>query len=247
MTQYGEFAHFYDAMMHDVDYGRWVRYLDSLLKEFGVRTVLDCACGTGRITIGLGKLGYSVIGSDLSEDMLMVARASALRAGLRTIPFVCQDLRGLQVHRAVDAVNCSCDGVNYLTSTDQVAEFLSSAYRCLKPNGILLFDVSSEHKLADVIKDNTFTEDTEDYAYIWNNNYDPNEGLVEMQLTFFVREGEHFQRFSECHLQRAHKESELSELLTQCGFTLLGAYDAFTKDKPCDSTERIQFVARRNG
>lgn len=247
MIQYGRFAHFYDAMMHDVDYDRWVQYLDSLLKDFEVRSVLDCACGTGRITVGLSRLGYSVIGSDLSGDMLMVARSSALRAGLRSLPFICQDLRALQVHRSVDAVNCSCDGVNYLTSADQVKEFLCSAYLCLKPNGLLLFDVSTEHKLTNVIGDNTFTEDTEDYAYIWNNNYDPSTNLVEMSLTFFVREGEHFQRFTECHLQRAHKETELCELLHQCGFTVMGVYDAFTKQMPCKESERIQFVARRNG
>lgn len=245
--QYGAFAQRYDSMMHDVDYPAWIRYLDGLLKEHGAASVLDCACGTGLITIGLAKLGYRMTGSDLSEEMLMQARTNALSKGLRQLPFVCQNMTALSVHRAMDAVNCSCDGVNYLTSLTEVSEFFASAYRCLKPNGLLLFDISSYAKLSDTVGDHVFTESREDYHYTWQNYFDPTTDLVEMNLTWFVREGELYRRYDEQHIQRAHRVEELVAALQKTGFTVLGIFDAFTKNEWRADSERIQFAARRNG
>lgn len=245
MNRYGAFAHSYDRMMHDVDYAAWAEYLDGFLRENGVRTALDCACGTGRITIALQKRGYSMIGSDLSEDMLMEARESALREGQRFLPFVCQDMTALSVHRSVDAVLSACDGVNYLTDRESVAAFLQSVRRCLKPGGILLFDVSSAYKLEHVLGSETFTEVADDYAYIWYNTFDAETRLIEMDLTFFVREGTAYRRFSEQHIQRAHTEAELCALLTENGFQVCGVFDAFTRAPARAESERIQFYARR--
>lgn len=41
------------------------------------RTVLDAGCGTGRIAIRLAERGYHVVGVDVDEAMLEVARAEA--------------------------------------------------------------------------------------------------------------------------------------------------------------------------
>lgn len=245
MKQYGAFAHCYDRMMHDVDYAAWTEYLISFLKEASAKSVLDCACGTGRITIALAKAGYSMIGTDISEDMLMEARSAALQNGLRFLPFVCQDMTALAVHRPVDALICACDGVNYLTAIEDVKAFFSGAYRALKSDGLLLFDVSSAYKLEHVLGNETFTEVTDEYAYVWNNAFDPQSHLCEMDLTFFVKDGTLYQRFSEQHVQRAHTQIELCDLLAESGFAVTGVYDAFTRDPVRRDSERIQFVAKK--
>ena len=60
--------------------------------------IVDCACGTGAITIRLARKGFSMIGVDISPEMLEQAASKARKAGLR-IPFVCQDMARLQLHR----------------------------------------------------------------------------------------------------------------------------------------------------
>ena len=237
--QYHSFAQYYDRMMHDVDYESWIAYVVDLLKKSSVKTVLDAACGTGRITIGLAKRGFWITGSDCSEEMLMEARKNALEAGCKSIPFVCRNMTELCVHKPVDAVISTCDGVNYLTDLDQVRQFFRSANRCLRPNGLLLFDISSYHKLSDTIGENTFTEVEDEYAYIWENMFDPESQLLEMNLTFFVREGMLFRRFFEQHLQRAHRMEELCTLLEKEGFALIGAYEAFSEERASEDAERI--------
>lgn len=245
MNRYGAFAHTYDRMMHDVDYDAWSAYLQSILSEIGAKTVLECACGTGQIAIRLAKAGFSVTASDLSEDMLMEARENALRAGLRFLPFVCQNMTALSVHRPVDAVISACDGVNYLTEPDELIAFFRGAARCLKSGGHLLFDVSSAYKLEHVLGNETFTEVTDDYAYIWENAFDAETQLSEMNLTCFVREGDRYRRFTEQHIQRAHSAESLCDALTAAGFDVVGVFDAFTKRPTRPDSERIQLIARK--
>ncbi|MBQ2985330.1 MAG: class I SAM-dependent methyltransferase, partial [Clostridia bacterium] len=142
---YGKFAGLYDPLMKDVDYDRWAEYIASFLPEGSLR-IADCACGTGEITLRLARLGHIMTGVDISEDMLRVASEKARKAALK-IPFICQDMAKLTLHRPQDAIVCACDGVNYLDSIEDAEEFFAAAHNALKPKGMLLFDVSSKYKL----------------------------------------------------------------------------------------------------
>ncbi|MBQ1631456.1 MAG: class I SAM-dependent methyltransferase [Clostridia bacterium] len=241
--QYSAFAHTYDKMMHDVDRDAWIAYLDGFLKEHGAHDIMDCACGTGANAIRLFKLGYHVTGNDVSPDMLMEARNNAFREGAKRITFICEDMRKLKIHKEIDAIVCVCDGVNYLTSMKDVESFFHHAATCLKPGGLLLFDISSAYKFREILATNTYTEETDDYAYIWKNNYDPGSRLCEMSLTCFVKQGVHYDRFHETHLMRAHAEEELDAALKNAGFANIQKYDAFTRDPVKPDSERIQYAA----
>ena len=112
---YTAFASVYDRLMADVDYLAWARFYHELMERYGVPRgkVCECACGTGSITIALSKMGYQMTGVDLSPDMLFEASQKARRTGAM-IPFVRQDMRRLHLHRCMDAVLCTNDGLNYL-------------------------------------------------------------------------------------------------------------------------------------
>ncbi len=73
---YSAFAYVYDELMDNVPYDEWAEYLIGLLKENGVADGLVCelGCGTGQMTRRLAAAGYDMIGIDLSEEMLDVAR-----------------------------------------------------------------------------------------------------------------------------------------------------------------------------
>jgi ubiquinone/menaquinone biosynthesis C-methylase UbiE len=158
---YEEFAAYYDRLMADVDYDRWAKYLLELLQANGVepdQSILDCACGTGEITLRLHKAGYRMTGADVSARMLEIAQQKARKAGAK-IAFVQQQLQQLSVHKPVAAITCACDGVNYLLSPEDVSAFFTGANRALKNGGLLLFDISSEYKLEKILGGQTFGED----------------------------------------------------------------------------------------
>ena len=240
-TAYCGFAEVYDLLMADVDYDCWCAYIIKLL-DMSCGNIVDCACGTGEISIRLAKAGFYVTGVDLSESMLRVAAEKARRAG-KSIPFVCQDMADLTLHRPVDAIVCTCDGVNYLDDPKRLTAFFAAAYRSLLPGGKLLFDISSAYKLEHVIGDHTFTSDERDCAYLWTNSYDAAKKLSHMNLSLFIRHGQLYHRVDEYHVQRAYTQAEIERALLDAGFEPSGTYDCFTLDKPKPDSERLQFVA----
>ena len=248
MQQYNSFAQLYDLFMDDVDYDAWAEYIASFLVR-GSR-VLECGCGTGEITVRFKRLGFDMIGSDISVQMLALASEKARKLGLN-IPFLHMDMRKLSFPKPVDAVIAPCDGVNYLTSPDDAESFFRSAYASLKDNGLLIFDVSSRYKLETVLGMNTFTDIRDNAAYIWQNCYDDSNKLIEMKLEFFRKVAASaggaplYERFSETHIQRAHSEKELRTRLSNAGFAILGVYADFGREAPSPGTQRIQFVAKK--
>ena len=234
--------------MADVDYGIWAEYLATLLQSGGVtqgQSVFDCACGTGEISLGLHRAGYRMTGADQSERMLEIAQQKARKVGAK-IAFIRQEMQDIRLHKPVSAITCACDGVNYLLGREDVSAFFSGANRALNEGGLLLFDVSSAYKLEHVLGGQTFGEDEPDCTYLWQNCFDPQTRLLEMRLAFFTPDGRGgYRRFDERHVQRAHTQEELTELLLQAGFSIVGVYEAFTKESPTATSERIQFVAQK--
>lgn len=76
MSAYGELARYYDGLTRDVDYTQWVAWYQKWFQrsEVPVNIVLDLACGTGTLTCLLAQAGYSMIGTDLSIEMLSEAQ-----------------------------------------------------------------------------------------------------------------------------------------------------------------------------
>jgi SAM-dependent methyltransferase len=247
MPAYQAFAGLYDALMDDVDYDAWAGYYLALIGRMGVtpRTLCDCACGTGAMSVRFARRGMRVTGVDLSVDMLELARQKALQYGVQVM-FVCQDMCRLALPRPVDALVCACDGVNYLLDDDRLRAFFTSARKALKPGGVLAFDISSVFKLRQTLGNNFFGEDRDDVAYLWRNRFDEAAETVTMDLTFFTREADgRYRRFDELHVQKAHEPEHLLALLAECGFSGAQVFGDRNFNFPDEDEARIHIAAIR--
>ncbi|MBR1584563.1 MAG: methyltransferase domain-containing protein [Clostridia bacterium] len=244
---YTAFARVYDALMDSVDYPAWARHYQHLMDGCGVPNkgkLVECACGTGGITLPLKAMGYSITGIDLSEDMLAVAMEKARAAGL-TVPFVRQDMTHLAVPGRVHAVLATCDGVNYLTEPAQVKAFFFAAHAALRPGGALIFDVSTPDKLTGDLGDHTLFSDDEQIAYIWRNHYEEKTACVRLDLSLFVRRPDGaYDRMEEHQIQRAHSRAELRAWLKEAGFADVHFYgrQRLTPPRPGDDRWHVTAV-----
>lgn len=245
---YTSFAGVYDALMAQVDYQAWARHYDALMQHCGVKKgakCVECACGTGSLTLPLRKMGYQMTGVDLSEEMIARAMERARLEGLM-IPFVRQDMCELLLPRKTECILCTCDGVNYLTDEEKVRQFFRAAYEQLKPGGALIFDISSEYKLKNTLGNNTLTCDEEDVAYIWHNRFDEKTACVGMELTIFQKRADGaFDRIEESQVQRAHSKGEMVQWLAEAGFEQIEIFgnQRMTADRVND--ERLHICARK--
>ena len=237
---YTTFARIYDSLMRDVDYDAWALRLKELLQERGVQKgarVCECACGTGSLTLRLAKSGFRMTGVDLSGDMLEIAMDKCRSAGL-LVPFVKQDMRMLSLPRRSDAVLSTCDGVNYLLTESDLCAFFRAAHAFLKPGGAFVFDVSTPHKLQNVLGNTTLTRTEEDFAYIWHNRFDEKKQQVHLMLTLFTKEKELYLRTEEIQTQRAWDRKTLRACLADCGFTDIRIYGRLRKTPPRTADDR---------
>ena len=245
---YTQFAEVYDELMADVDYPAWANFYAKLLALQGIgrgSRICECACGTGGLTIPLKSLGYAVTGMDLSQEMLWVAAQKARAQGVQAL-FVRQDMRKLRLHRPVDAVLATCDGVNYLLTEEDLESFFASAYDAIRPGGALIFDVSTPYKLEHTLGDRTICEDTPHVTYMWQNRWQARTGCVDMQLCIFVREADgRYRRIDEEQRQRAWLAEELAAALKRAGFEDMAFYGNGTLTPPKPDEERWHIAARK--
>ena len=99
-------------------------------------TVLEIACGTGRVAIRLAQYGVSVVGLDLSPEMIdIVTRKST---GLENVRWVEGDMRSFQLGETLDlAIIPGHAFQNLNTPQDQIA-CLDCIKRHLNPGGALV-------------------------------------------------------------------------------------------------------------
>ena len=244
---YTAFASVYDRLMADVDYLEWAGFYHALLKAYGIHQgkVCECACGTGAITILLAEAGYQMTGVDASADMLFEASQKARRAGAM-IPFVKQDMRALRLHRQMDAVLCTNDGMNYLPGENDLSRFFLSAYEVIRPGGALLFDLSTPYKLEHVLGNRFWGNDAEDITYLWQNHFSPGKQCVDLDLAIFVKQaGGLYQRIDESQRQYAYSADTIRNLLERAGFEEIHQYADKRYEGPAQNEERWHFAARK--
>ncbi|MBE5872229.1 MAG: class I SAM-dependent methyltransferase [Lachnospiraceae bacterium] len=298
MNSYSGFAQVYDTFMDNVPYEEWCERIVSKLKEYGLtgneeekpealsevernlyeerHTILDLGCGTGKLTRMLADKGYSMIGVDLSDEMLQIAREAemekAAACGLEnTILYLQQDMRRLELFGTVGAVVSVCDSINYLLEEKDLTETFLQVNNYLYPGGIFIFDFNTVHKYRDVLGDRVIAENRPQCSFIWENFYFPDKEINQYELTIFVKAEEEtfdagtgdeteydedfeedlqqdlFIRMKETHYQRGYTLEQIKDCLEQAGMILLEAFDADTNGEVIPETERILVVAKEHG
>lgn len=248
MEAYTEFAQVYDLFMDNVPYEDWCTYIVRELKKERIENglVLELGCGTGRMTRLLAKMGYDMIGIDMSQEMLMIAREA--QEDNDGILYLQQDMRSFELYGTVRAVVSICDSMNYILEEDDLRQVFSLVNNYLDPRGIFLFDLNTIYKYENLLAEQTFCENREEGSFIWDNYYDEEEQINEYDLTLFIKEKEGlYRKYEEFHYQRAYSLETVVRLLEESGMEYVGAYDVEDGKAPRDDSEKIYIIAREQG
>ncbi|MCL2695196.1 MAG: class I SAM-dependent methyltransferase [Clostridiales bacterium] len=144
---YEKFAYDYDEFGPiDAYLGDERTFFERLFAKHGVKTVLDCACGTGQHLLLFSEMGLDVRGSDYSEAMLEVARRN-LDKYETSVPLCQCDFRFLEQEHSetFDAVVCLTTALPHLHTDADLVTALASMKGRLNPGGLLVLTQGTTH------------------------------------------------------------------------------------------------------
>ena len=198
---------YYHILYKNRDNKEAQEFITNLLKYLSVSTedkILDLACGKGRHSIFLNKLGYDVVGVDLASQSI----ESAKKSKNDRLKFFVGDMREVNFPHEFDAIFNLFTSFGYFSEEDDNLKVYQAVFEQLKEeHGIFVMDFMNaalaEHDLVEkedkevdgilfhlhrkvennfIIKDINFTDQGKDFHY--------QEKVKAFKLNYFEQLGE---------------------------------------------------------
>ncbi|ASJ17627.1 SAM-dependent methyltransferase [Thermococcus chitonophagus] len=136
---YTVLAKYYDSIYRRraQEISREVAFLEEVFREDAkreVRDVLDLACGTGIPTVELANRGYNVVGIDLHEEMLEVARRKTDK-----VKFIQGNALEINFREEFDAVTMLFSSITYFNE-EKLMILFRKVHEALRPGGVFIAD-----------------------------------------------------------------------------------------------------------
>lgn len=137
---------YYHILYKNRDKEEAARFIGKLCKHLEIEegtSVLDLACGMGRHSVTLHKLGYQVVGADLSENSIKRAK----RVSPDGIEFIVHDMREVIPNRKFEVVFNLFTSFGYFDDASENEKVLKSVHKMLHPEGKLVIDFLNARKV----------------------------------------------------------------------------------------------------
>lgn len=237
---YGQFSKIYQKLMNDELYPLWVSYVEKYVTK--KQSILELACGSGEVANLLSQKGYTIVGSDLSENMLSLA--------YQNNPKICWlqlNMADFQLDETYDSIICFADSLCYLQTEIEMQKTFQNVYNTLNNKGIFLFDVHSLYQINEVFHEYTYHYVDEDTVFIWESFPGDYSNSVEHELTC-VQETQSgiYERYDELHKQRTYSLEQYISWLKSVGFSNIEMTSEFGENTITDNTTRWFFKCEKH-
>jgi SAM-dependent methyltransferase len=176
--------------------------------------VIDLGCGSGILSQEVAAAGYDVLGIDVSEAMIAMARERVPQGRFRVESLLQAELPPCV---AVAAVG---EAFNYLFDPGNTGRALAKLFRrihgALEPGGLLLFDVAEPGRVPGGFQRKHV--EGENWAVLVTLEEDRGRRLLTRRITTFRQVGDLYRRDEEIHRQRLLPRSEVAKQLRRLGF-----------------------------
>ena len=182
--------------------------------------VLDLGCGSGRHSLALGERGLQVVGYDLSETLLALARHDGDQRWF-PIEFVQGDMRTLPYQDQFDAVICYFSTYGYFSDDDN-RRVLEQVAVALKPGGKFLLDLTNRETALHHLATRRWWTGEQDSLLLEEAHFDARQSRFTHRWTLIQADGSRY-HFPHMHV-RAYALHELIHFVADVGLSVLGVY-----------------------
>jgi SAM-dependent methyltransferase len=177
--------------------------------------VVDLGCGSGLWARELVAAHYQVLGIDISEAMIRIARKRVPDAEFRV-----ESLFTAILPRC-NAVTSISECLNYLfdVTDDETHPSLLSlfrrVYRALSPGGVFIFDIAEPGQVKPGMKIKSYSEGA---GWLVLVEKEEDQNLLTRRIISLRKIGKHYRRADETHRQKLYCAAEVAAQLRRVGF-----------------------------
>lgn len=236
---YALLAPYYRSVMEHVDYKRWGRYLEKLLRLHNrfPKTLLEVGAGAGLLSPHFSPRSLKCrVTTDLCFEMISLAEEKS--AGYRVVA----DAAALPFAGNFDMILMTYDAVNYLNKT-QILKFFKTVRSLLSPEGIFVFDAATEFNSENYFDDVWDASEIEGTFIARHSLYDFKRREQKNIFDFFALQKDgSYQRTHEEHTQYIYPLEDFYRFIKKAGLNVEAVYSEFSFSTDLNSASRLQFV-----
>tara|TARA_B100000508_G_scaffold48272_1_gene37507 strand:- start:55997 stop:56740 length:744 start_codon:yes stop_codon:yes gene_type:complete len=196
---------------------------------------LDLACGKGRHSVYLNKLGLKVTGVDLSSNSI----GSAKEFENESLKFDVHDMREVYKSNEYDAIFNLFTSFGYFDSDEDNLNVLRSINKMLKPEGIVVIDFMNVHKTINNLVESE-SKEIDGITFNIKRSFDGDH--IYKNISF--EDKGHAYSFQE-RVQGITKEKFL-DLFEATGFTVKNIFGNFSLDAfDENNSDRLIFICEK--
>jgi SAM-dependent methyltransferase len=232
------------AYIHDVGFDFYARgvapELVKIFCRYGIESgmVVDLGCGSGIWARELTDAGYQVLGVDISESMIRLARKKAPQARFVRSSFL--DVQVPPCDAVTSLGECLCYLFDPKNGMSELTKLFSRIYAALRPGGLFVFDIAQPGQIPQTQRVRNFTGP--DWVILREAEEDRKNMLLTRRMTLFRQVGKAYRRSEETHRLRLYWGADLARSLRQIGFRarLLRSYGSYAL-----TGNRVALMARK--
>jgi SAM-dependent methyltransferase len=205
-------------------------------------TLLDLCCGYGRHAIPLAQRGYNVIGLDLSEVLLQLARTEANTQGVK-IRWLQGDMRTIPFENTLDAAINIFTSFGYLANEEEDFQVLAQVYKALRPGGQFLLETVHQPRVIQSFSPYGILHYDDGLIVLEERRIDLVGSRNEVHITLIFPDGKR----SEYHQSmRIYTLTELIRMLTTVGLEVQAYYGGLNGG-PVTLDSRLVIISQKPG
>ncbi|MGK6341744.1 class I SAM-dependent DNA methyltransferase [Chryseobacterium sp. DT-3] len=201
---------YYHLLYSNRDYTEAENFITKLTEDLQLppsSKIIDLACGKGRHSVFLNKLGYDVLGLDLSRQSIEFDK----QFETQTLLFNVHDMRNPIDADPMDAVFNLFTSFGYFDNESDDKKVFQSVYGILKPGGYFVLDyLNEEYVRKNLIPETTITRGNIDFKILKKI-----EGRHIVKDIRFEADGKSFHFFEKVKL---HTLETINSYAADCGF-----------------------------
>ncbi|MBN2570493.1 MAG: class I SAM-dependent methyltransferase, partial [Ignavibacteriales bacterium] len=225
----------YDQMMSHLNYKNWADYIYKIYRYYKIKnkSVLELACGTGKLSRFLAKKFDEYLISDISLNML--------KSCDNDLQKVCLDMRKIPFKNKFGFIFCTFDSINYLLTSKELNEFFQEIFNIMDKESILTFDAAMEPTAVQYEGMNNTEKRFGDIFVKQISNYNKETKII---TNHFIIKNDS-ETDEEIHRQKIFDIVDYFKIIEECGLCVDKCYECPSFEIAEYDSPRVQLIIKK--